>query len=239
MKKPSISFFCPAYYDEKNLPVLIPKVVKVLKRLSSKFEIYIIEDGSPDKTAEVADALAKKYNQRFSSNKPYIIVVHHPKNLGYGAALRDGYNHAKKYEYTLYTDGDNQFDVEETAKMIPYLSTNDAVIGYRSQRSLTLARQIQTTVYNWLIRLLFGLKVKDINCALKIISKKALNKISLESNSGFIDAELLIKLKNSGARIYEVEVLHYPRKFGKASGGKPHVVIGTFIDMIKFYFKSI
>lgn len=231
-KKPSISFFCPAYFDEKNLPILIPKAYKVLKENTSRFEILIVEDGSPDKTSKVADDLAKKYS-------PYVKVIHHSKNLGYGAALKTGYTFANKCEFVLYTDGDNQYNVEELVKFLPYLSNNDAVVGFRTKRALKLSRQIQTRVFNWLIRLFFTIKVKDINCAMKIIRREALDNIKLTSDSGFIDAELLIKLHKKKYAIKEVEVTHFPRKFGKASGGNPKVVFETIADMMRFYFSGI
>lgn len=229
MSKPSISFFCPAYFDEKNLPILIPKVYRVLKANSSRFEIIIVEDGSPDKTARVADNLAKKY-------APYVKVIHHKKNLGYGAALKTGYTFANKYEFVLYTDGDNQYNIEELIKFLPYLQNNDAVIGFRRKRALKLSRQIQTRFFNWLIRIFFRIKAKDINCAMKIVRRKALDTIKLTSNSGFIDAELLIKLYENNYSIKEVEVTHFPRKFGKASGGNPKLIFRTISDMAKFYF---
>lgn len=231
MKKPSISFFCPAYFDEKNLPILIPKTFKILKKNTSAFDILIVEDGSPDKTRDVADQLAHKY-------KPFVKVIHHEKNLGYGATLRKGFNRAKKYDYTFYTDGDNQYDVSEIVKMLPYLENYDAVVGFRTKRALTFSRQLQTIFFNWLIRFLFSTNIKDINCSMKIVSRHALNSITLESNSSFIDAELLIKLRDKGYRIKEVPVGHFPRKFGKASGGSKSVILKTVQEMIKFYFKK-
>lgn len=231
MKKPSVSFFCPAYFDEKNLPILIPKAFKVLKENTSAFDILIVEDGSPDKTKDVADQLALKY-------KPFVKVIHHKKNLGYGAVLRKGFSTAKKYDYTFYTDGDNQYDVSEIEKMLPYLSDYDVVIGFRTKRALTFSRQLQTLFFNWLIRFLFSTTIKDINCSMKIVSKRALNSITLESDSSFIDAELLIKLRDKGYKIKEVPVGHFPRKFGKASGGSKSVIFKTVQEMIKFYFKK-
>lgn len=229
MNKPSISFFCPAYFDEKNLPILIPKVYKFLRENTSRFEILIVEDGSPDKTGKVADELAKKY-------APFITVIHHKKNLGYGATLKAGYINAKKYDFVFYTDGDNQYDVDELIKFLPYLKKYDAVIGFRTKRALKLSRQIQTKFFNWLIRFTFKIKVKDINCAMKIIRRKALDSIILTSDGGFIDAELLIKLYRKNYSIKEIEVAHYPRRFGKASGGNPKLIVKTIMDMIKFYF---
>lgn len=228
-KKPTISFFCPAYYDESNLPLLIPKAIKTLKKHTSKFEVVIIEDGSPDKTAEVADKLALKF-------QPYVRVIHHKKNLGYGGALKSGFKNANKYDYVFYTDGDMQYDVAELSKLIPHLKKYDIVIGFRSKRALKFIRLIQTKIYNLIVRMLFGLKVKDINCSMKIIKRKILNRINLTSKQGFIDAELLIKLE--GHPIKEVEVSHFSRLFGKASGGSLRVVLGTFFEMAKLYFRK-
>lgn len=232
MKKPSISFFCPAYFDEGNLPILIPEVYKLLKNLAAKFEIIIVEDGSPDNTGKIADKLAFRF-------KPFIKVVHHPKNLGYGAALKSGFTHAKKFDYVFYTDGDNQYNVNELSKMLPYIGNYDAVIGFRAKRALTLSRQIQTKVYNLLVRLLFGLRVKDINCSMKVIKRKMLRGIKLESDSSFIEAELLIKLKQRHFKIKEIEVSHFPRRFGKASGGSIRVILGTLLDIGRFYKDSL
>lgn len=231
MKKPSMSFFCPAYFDEKNLPILIPKTFKVLKENTSSFDILIIEDGSPDKTDVVADKLSIKY-------KSFVKVIHHKKNLGYGATLREGFRKANKYDYTFYTDGDNQYDVSEVEKMIPFLENYDVVIGFRTKRALTFSRQLQTLFFNWLVKLAFLTSVKDINCSMKIVSKRALSSINLTSDSSFIDAELLIKLRDKGYKIKEVPVGHFPRKFGKASGGSPSVIFKTIEEMAKFFYKN-
>lgn len=228
--KPTISFFCPAYNDEKNLPILIPKVIKLLKKIASKFEIVIIEDGSPDETGKVADQLAHK-------NPKIIRVVHHKKNLGYGAALRRGFKEANKYDFVFFTDGDNQFDVNELEKFVPFFSSFDAVVGYRTNRALNFMRIVQTFIFNYLIRILFGVKVKDINCSMKVIKKSVLNKLDLKSNSSFIEAEFFIKLKREKAKVKELGVSHYPRTHGVASGGKPVVVLNTLKDMFIFWWK--
>lgn len=227
-RKPTISFFCPAYYDEGNLPLLIPKAIKTLKKHASKFEIVIIEDCSPDNTAKIADKLADTF-------KPYVRVIHHKKNLGYGGALRSGFRNANTYDYVFYTDGDMQYNVEELDRLIPHLKNYKIVIGFRSKRALSFTRLVQTKVYNWIVRMFFGLKIKDINCSMKIIERKILNKITLTSNQGFIDAELLIKLKKYP--IAEVEVSHFSRKFGKASGGSLKIILGTFLEMMRLYYR--
>src|SRR3989338_10679025 len=127
--KPSISFFCPAYFDEKNLPRLMPEVVAVLREIADRYEIIIIDDASPDRTGEVAEELKKL--------DPNIIVIHHESNWGYGATLSHGFRTAIKYEWVFTTDGDRQYDVREIKTFLPYLEDYDAVIGFRTIRSLS------------------------------------------------------------------------------------------------------
>lgn len=230
-KKPSISFFCPAYNDEENLSILIPKTVELLKKICSSFEVVIIEDASPDKTSQVADKLAKKYASS-------IKVIHHSRNKGYGGALRSGFQHAKKYPYVFYTDGDNQYDVTVLKDMLKYIPQYDAVVGYRQMRELTWQRKLQSSCYNGLIRLLFNLKNKDVNCAIRLLKREYIDRLNLSSTSAFFPAETLIELKKHKAKIKSIEVIHYPRAHGKASGGKLSVIIPTFLDMLKYYFKE-
>lgn len=228
-QKLSVSFFCPAYQDEKNLPRLIPDIIRVFKKHTKKFEIVIVHDGSPDKTGIVADMLAKTYAS-------YVRVVHHATNRGYGAALRSGFDHANTHEFVFYTDGDYQYVVEEIPLLLEKINGCDAVIGYRTVRRLTLARHIQTRVFNALVRLLFGIHVRDINCSMKLIRRSVLDEIHLVSDGSFIEAELLIKLMRTGKKIREVPVTHLPRKFGNASGGKPGVIFQTFAEIFSMYF---
>lgn len=224
-RKRSVSFFCPAYNDEKNLPRLIPAVIRILKTHTRAFEVVIIHDGSPDKTGQVADRLAKTY-------RPYISVVHHKTNRGYGAALRSGFDHATRYDLVFFTDGDYQYVMEEIPLLLDTIEGYDAVIGYRTVRKLTRARQIQTRVFNALVRLLFGIHIRDINCSMKLIRRSALHGITLESDGSFIEAELLIKLIRAGKKIREVPVSHMFRKYGNASGGNPHVILKTLSEII-------
>jgi glycosyltransferase involved in cell wall biosynthesis len=224
--KPSISFFCPAYYDEKNLPRLIPEVSKLLSEIAEQYEIIIIEDGSPDDTGKVADELAGRY--------PNVRVIHHPKNLGYGATLAEGWK-TGKLDWIFYTDGDRQYDVSEFRLFLPYLENYDALIGYRKHRVLSGSRKIQSATYNWLIRALFGLNFRDIDCSFKIIRRSVLDRINLRSRSAFIDAELLIKLQQLGARTLELPVTHFPRAHGRASGASLSVVMQTIREIIVFF----
>jgi glycosyltransferase involved in cell wall biosynthesis len=225
--KPNISFFCPAYNDEENIEQVVSEAAQLLEEISNQYEIIVVEDGSPDRTAQVTDALAQKYKN--------ITVVHHPVNLGYGAALKDGFSRCR-YEWVTYTDGDHQFNIQELKKMLPLLKDADMVTGYRTNRVISIKRLIQSWIFNWIIRTLFKIETKDVNCALKIFKKKALDSILIDSDSSFITAEILIKLRDRGYKIAQVGVTHYPRLHGIASGAKFKVVFSTVKDIFRYYF---
>ncbi len=226
-KLSSVSFFCPAYNDEKNLPVLIPYVSKFLSEITDKFEIIIVHDGSPDKTGVVADGLAREF--------PNVRVIHHQKNFGYGAALRDGFL-AAKYDYVMYTDGDNQYDVREFLPYLHLLEKADVLSGYVREKATSFYRKFQSFIYNSVVKVLFFVCCRDISCAMKIYKRKVLDSISIKSTSCFIDAEMIIKAKKKGFKVAQFLVTHLPRTQGLASGARPNVILATVRDMIKYKF---
>ncbi|MFZ2621023.1 MAG: glycosyltransferase family 2 protein [Minisyncoccia bacterium] len=225
-KLSSASFFCPAYTDVGNLPDLIPVVVNFLQRNTEKFEITIIDDGSTDGTGKVADELAQKY--------PNIKVIHHARNMGYNATLKEGFEKAK-YDYVMYTDGDNQYDVMEFEPYLYLLQDNDVITGFATKKAVNTFRRFQSFVHNTLINVLFGTHFSDINCSMKIFKKPVLGRIKINCNQfgAFIDAELILKSKKLGFKVAQFPVTHYARKSGIASGSKPKMIWNTFTDMIK------
>lgn len=224
-KLSSVSFFCPAYNEEKNLPKLIPAVHAFLSSITDIFEILIIEDGSPDLTLEVAQSLSKTY--------PEIRIIRHEKNKGYGATVRDGFLNAK-YDYVTYTDADNQYDIKELRDAIPLLENVDIVSGYVREKAVSPARKLQSIVFNTLLNVLFLVRIRDINCSMKIYKRKVLDTISIKSTTAFIDAEMLIRAKRAGFSIAQFPVTHFHRTEGLASGSKPSVILSTLEDMLKF-----
>lgn len=226
----SVSFFCPAYHDAGNLPELIPKVHKFLSDITDTFEIMIIEDASPDNTDEVADSLARQ----FSNTR----VIHHEKNQGYGATLREGFLTAK-YDYVFYTDGDNQYDVDEFRPHLHHFKVYDILNGYAVKKAVTFRRLVQSIVFNTLTTILFFKYFKDVNCSIKMYKRHVIQSMDIKCRSAFIDAEMLIKAKHSGFKIYNVPVTHYERKSGLASGSKFNVIWGTIVDMVKFRFGAL
>ncbi|MDD5130593.1 MAG: glycosyltransferase family 2 protein [Candidatus Omnitrophica bacterium] len=208
MESRSLSVFIPVFNEEKiidnNLPVILAEVEKIAR----DFEILIIDDGSTDHSGERLKAWAAKCNK--------IRILQHPKNLGYGAALRSGFSNAQK-ELIFYTDMDLPADLSNLQKAIPLMEVKDLVIGYRTDRQDTFRRMIYFKVYKFLLKLLFGLEAKDINFSFKCIRKKVLEKVNLSARTGFIDGELLINSIENGFTLQEIPIIYRPRKCGNSN----------------------
>lgn len=222
----TLSVFFPAYYDEKNIGKVVIKAIEVLDELKLKdYEVIIIEDGSPDKTGEVADELASKYEK--------VRVIHHEKNIGYGATLRDGF-YSAKMDYVFYTDGDNQFDLEELKKFVALIPYSDIVVGYRKTKQYSLYRKFTSLCYNYLLRLLFDIRYWDIDCAFKLFKTELFRRIKIDSIDAFIDAEIMLKAKLLGYKSTELGVLHLPRVDGISTGARPSVIFRTIKEVFSY-----
>jgi glycosyltransferase involved in cell wall biosynthesis len=220
---PTLSYFFPAHDEAANLEALVAEALDTLPALAETFEIVIVDDGSKDATPALADALAAAH--------PEVRAVHHPTNLGYGAALRTGFA-AARFEHLAFTDGDRQFKVADLGRLIDRLQagTADAVVGYRIRRADPLVRTLYARAYRLANRVFFGLKVRDVDCACKLFTRRSLEGVSVESGGAFFSAELLIKLSARGRRVDEVGVPHYPRIAGSATGARPQVVFRAVRD---------
>lgn len=222
----SLSVFFPAYYDEKNIEKVVVAAINVLEELKLKdYEVIIIEDGSPDKTGEVADKLAEKFSK--------VRVIHHAKNMGYGATLKDGFLNAK-LDYVFYSDGDNQFDLNELKKFVALIPYSDMVIGYRKKKQYSTYRKVTSLAYNFLLRFLFDIDYVDVDCAFKVIKTDLFKKININSVDAFIDAEILLKARLLGYTTTEVGVKHLPRVDGISTGARPSVIFRTIKEIREF-----
>lgn len=229
---PELSVFFPAYNEEANLENTVSKAVAVLDKIADKWEILIVNDGSKDKTLEVAQKLAKK--------EARIRVINHQVNKGYGASLKSGFYNSK-YDWIAFTDSDGQFDFSEIGNLIEKrrLTRSDLVIGYYLDRKVSNWVKFTSRVWEITVSVLFGLKVKDIDCGFKLIARKVVTKIpKLEAERGaFISSELLIKAKKAGFKIAEVGVHHYPRQAGSPTGRRLNVIIKSFLDLFKLWIR--
>ncbi len=225
-----LSVFFPAYNEEANLRMVVEKAINYLPKIAQKWEVLIVDDGSKDKTGEIADSLAKEYRQ--------IRVIHHRPNRGYGAAFKSGFYNAK-YEWIAFTDSDGQFDFRDIDKFIEKQkeTSADLVIGYYLGRKVSLQIKITSKIWEILVFLLFGLNVHDIDCGFKLVSKKVISSIpKLESERGaFISSEFLVKARRAGFKIEEVGVRHYVRAGGKPTGRKLNVIMQSFVDLFRLW----
>jgi glycosyltransferase involved in cell wall biosynthesis len=220
-----LSYFFPAHNEEANLEGLVAEALETLPTLADTFEIIAVDDGSRDATPALAHALA-------AAHPNVVRVVHHPTNLGYGAALRSGFA-AARYEFVAFTDGDRQFKVADLGRLtarIAEADRPDVVVGFRIKRADPLVRTLYARAYRLANRILFGLKITDVDCACKLFRREALEGLRVESGGAFFSAEMIIKLRAAGKTVVEVGVPHYPRTAGTATGAKPSVVLRAFRD---------
>lgn len=227
-----LSVFIPVYNEAETIKSVALKIVGVLERVADKWELIIVNDGSTDATHDSAIGLVKSDKR--------IRLINHPKNMGYGAALKSGFYNAR-YDWIAFTDSDGQFDFSEITNFINRQKETgaDLVIGYYKKRQVSKFKIITSKIWEFAVYFLFGLKVKDIDCGFKLISKNVINSISkLESERGaFISSEFLIKAKKKGFKIVEVAVTHYPRTKGSGTGRNLNVIIKSFIDLMKLWKK--
>lgn len=231
---PSLSWFFPAHNEAQNIEPLVEEALRELPRLAERFEIICVDDGSRDGTGAIADRLAAEH--------PDVVrVVHHPSNRGYGAALRSGFG-AARYPLVCFTDGDRQFRIADLGRLLarmrepveagggPDAPRPDVVVGYRIKRADPIVRLAYARTYRACLRLFFGLRLRDVDCACKLFRREALERIRLASGGAFLSAELLIKLRSSDRTVVEVGVPHHPRPAGRASGANPRVVLRAVRD---------
>ncbi len=204
----SISAFFPAYHDWGTIPSMIVTTDRTLRSLTDDYEIIVVNDGSTDYTGEVLEEMATRY--------PHLKVVTHPQNRGYGGALRSGFSNATK-DLIFYTDGDAQYDPHEMTLLLDALRDDvDVVNGYKISRSDPIERIIIGRLYHNFVKMMFGLRMRDVDCDFRLIRRRVFDKVKLKSNSGVICLELMKKIQDAGFTIVEVPVHHYHRAHGKS-----------------------
>jgi glycosyltransferase involved in cell wall biosynthesis len=223
--------FFPAYNDAGTIGSLVLAALHVLPELTDDYEVIVVNDGSSDYTAQVLDDLA----ERFPNFKP----VHHAKNRGYGGALRTGFETASK-ELVFYTDGDAQYDPNELRQLIASLTPEiDIVNGFKIARSDPLHRKIIGRIYHHGVKLMFGFKLRDVDCDFRLIRRNVFDIVQLESDSGTICLELVKKLQDAGFRFAEVPVHHYHRTYGKSQFFNFPRIRRTLIQLTQLWWKLV
>jgi glycosyltransferase involved in cell wall biosynthesis len=231
-KFPSLSVFFPAYNDAPSLPGLIHKTFAVLARYVDDYEVIVVNDGSQDNTGQVLENLRRQF-------EPRLRVVTHPENRGYGGALRTGFESATR-EFVFYTDGDSQYDVAELPRLLELVSPGTGLVnGYKLERNDPAHRIWIGNIYNLCARLMFRIRIRDIDCDYRLIRRSLLESLHLTCTSGTICVELVRKLELSGCEVKEVGVHHYPRLYGSSQFFRVRSLATTFYQLLRLWIKLV
>ena len=226
-----LSIFFPAYNDAGTIASLALIAHMTARQITDDYEVIVVDDGSPDHTGELLDEMAKSF--------PWLKVVHHGANRGYGGALRTGFAAATK-ELVFYTDGDAQYDPREMKKLYEAFSPEvDFVNGYKIGRSDPLHRKIVGKLYHSFVRVWFGLRLRDVDCDFRLMRKSVFDKVVLTRSSGVICVELMKKVQDHGFRIAQVPVHHYHRTYGKSQFFNFPRVARTLVDLTRLWWELV
>ncbi|HET8646290.1 MAG TPA: glycosyltransferase family 2 protein [Vicinamibacteria bacterium] len=229
--RPSLSIFFPAYNDAGTIASLALIAHMTARSLTDDYEVIVVEDGSPDHTGELLDEMARYF--------PWLKVVHHPRNRGYGGALRSGFATASK-ELVFYTDGDAQYDPRELVKLWQALTPEvDFVNGYKIGRSDPVHRIVIGRVYHWFVKLWFSLRLRDVDCDFRLMRKAVLERVALTRSSGVICVELMKNVQDHGFRIAQVPVHHFHRSYGKSQFFNVRRVGKTLLDLMRLWLDLV
>ena len=224
----TISVVFPAYNEAENIERTVQQAVHFLETVFSDWEVIVVDDGSRDGMGEIADRLARQ-DQRLK-------IVHHPVNKGYGAALKSGIQAASK-NLIFFCDSDLQFHMNELMLLLMWIEQYDVVIGYRSERRDALYRKLNAFGWKMLVRLLLGLKVKDIDCAFKLFRSEVFRAIKIDAVGAMVNTDILVQTVRLGFKIKEVPVTHFPRRYGRQTGANFRVVLKAFRELLRLYHK--
>jgi glycosyltransferase involved in cell wall biosynthesis len=221
-RAPSLSLVFPVFDEEHNLDELLRSALTIGDRLARDFEIIVVDDGSRDASPHIIAHWCREYVR--------IRCVRHPRNGGYGAALRSGLT-AARGELVFFSDADLQFDLTELEKLLEHTGDFDIVAGYRSPRRDPWPRLAMAATWGALVRLLFGLRVRDIDCAFKVFRRRVVESVPLASLGAFINTELLVRARARGFRIHQVPVSHRRRARGRQTGAHPRVLWRALVEL--------
>ncbi len=210
-----LSIVLPAYNEEANIATAIQRVRSVASRLCSSYEIIVVDDGSTDSTGTIVEAIATTDRK--------VRLIRQDRNVGYGEALRAGFL-AARLDLVFFTDADLQFDLEELEAFLPWIDRVHVVAGYRLKRQDSRMRRFNAKLWNFLVRGLFYVPVRDIDCAFKLFRRSVLQHIDLESVGAMVNTELMVRIARAGFSVVELGVTHYPRTAGKARGANLRVI---------------
>jgi glycosyltransferase involved in cell wall biosynthesis len=221
---PGLSVVIPCFNEEGNVAGVVEDARAAAVRTADVHEVIVVDDGSADATSEIVEGLVHRH--------PEVRLVRHEQNRGYGAAVRSGFE-AAEMPWVFLTDGDRQFDLTQLEELVSHAGSAGAIVGRRAHRADPLGRRISAHAWNLLVRRMFSIAVRDIDCAFKLIRRDLLDQIELEADGAMVSTELLVKCRRAGARIVEIDVEHLPRTAGEQSGASPRVVARAFRELAR------
>lgn len=224
LKPMSMTIFFPCYNEQENVERVTLAALRAAPKFADDFEVIIVNDGSRDRTGEIADRLAAEH--------PQVRAVHNQPNRGYGGALQRGFREARK-NWIFYTDGDGQFDFEEIPRVLPLLERFDIVSCYRQVRADPWHRRMNAWLWGRVVNFIFGFRIRDVDGAFKIYPRSFIDEIEMKSNSALIDTEMLAKAHYLGYTIGQTGVTHYPRTAGQQTGAKLSTILKTVRELWK------
>ncbi len=224
-----ISVVLPAYNEEAVIADTVRRCADVCQIIAPDYEVIVVDDGSRDRTGAIADELA--------AANPHVRVIHNRPNRGYGGALIAGFN-AATMPLTFFMDSDAQFDIRDLALLLPLREQGyRAVLGYRKHRNDAPIRKLNAWGWNLLVSLLFGLKVRDVDCAFKLYDTALVRVCDVRSEGAMVNTEMLVKLSKLGMPFTQVPVRHYPRVHGSATGANVRVIVHAFRELLRLHGK--
>ncbi len=224
----SLTLVLPAHNEEENIGIVVDRALAVLPKFTSTFEILVVNDGSRDRTGEIVDVLAAANSQ--------VTAIHHRANKGYGAALTSGFR-ASTGDYVMFMDADQQFDIGDLKLLSPFVGRFDIVAGFRMERNDPFHRRMFAEIFNVTVRLLFGVHLRDIDCAFKVIRGELLRSMNLTAPGALINTEIQANARRQGATLQQVGVHHYPRVAGQATGGSPRVILSAMRETVLLWLR--
>lgn len=224
----SLSLVLPAYNEEENIRIVVEQALDVLPQYTDTFEIIPVNDGSSDRTGAILDELAREDDR--------IRPVSYAKNKGYGGAVSSGFK-TSRYDYVMFMDADRQFDIHDISMLAPFVGSFDIVAGFRMERNDPLIRRINAEIFNIAVRILFGVHLRDLDCAFKIFRGDQLRSLDLISEGALVNCEMQAKLRRQGATLVQVGVHHYPRVAGSPTGGSLKVILKAMRDILILWQK--
>jgi Glycosyl transferase family 2 len=224
----SFTLVLPAHNEAENIEPVIRRALNVLAGCFDVFEIIVVDDGSRDSTGEIID--------RLSREDARIRPIHHPRNRGYGGALTSGFE-ASTGDHVMFMDADRQFDIADLERLYPFIPSHEIVAGFRMQRQDDVHRRVFAEIFNLIVRVLFGVHLRDIDCAFKVFDGNLIRSLELSSPGALINTEIQAKARRQGAGLQQVGVRHFPRIAGQSTGGNPRVIARAMKETIVLWWR--